>query len=462
MRKLQNYLTLALTIILIISLCACSSSNVSSNVSDGNSAKTSENTQQNNQSKEDGEKPKIVVSCYPTDDEGTLRRKEYYEDPLQEAFQQYDISVEVFSDRQSLQVQVAGGGGPDILDLDGISDVVEFAKADRVIPLDDYASEYGWNDLFYDWAYNSCYYEGKLFSLPTGFEGMVMFYNMDVFNENGYEIPKNVTELEELMADMQSKGIIPIAFGNANYQGAVDWLYSTFLSCNSGPEALKSALLGETPWTDDIIKNSIDQMVDWWQKGYIGDKASQSVTTDDMVAFFAQGKAAMMIDGTWVASQLIGTYPDCNWDCDLMPELRDGVGQVIPIATAGCKAINANSKNQDACAEILNWLFTSWDRHYESIVVANYQPYPLKEFDVSRLKDMDERLYRMYQILDEAQKSGDVGYCAWTFYPADVRIYMNENTDALFLGGLSVEEYLKEVQGYVDAAIADGTAPPVP
>ena len=104
-----------------------------------------------------------------------------------------------------LQVEVAGGGGPDILDLDGPTDVAEFAKADRVLKLDDYAEKYGWKDMFYDWAYDSCIYNGALYSLPTSFEGMVMYYNMDVMAENGWEVPATKEELVELMPKMQER-----------------------------------------------------------------------------------------------------------------------------------------------------------------------------------------------------------------------------------------------------------------
>ena len=176
------------------------------------------------------EKTKIVISCYLADDAQVAVREKYIDEPLAEAFPDLDIEIKMYSDRQSLQVEVAGGGGPDILDLDGPTDVAEYAKADRVLKLDDYAEKYGWEDMFYDWAYDSCIYNGALYSLPTSFEGMVMYYNMDVMTENGWEVPATKEELVELMPKMQEAGVIPIAFGNSNYQGAVDWLYSTFTS----------------------------------------------------------------------------------------------------------------------------------------------------------------------------------------------------------------------------------------
>ena len=72
---------------------------------------------------------------------------------------------------------------------------------------------------------------------------------------------------------------------------------------------------------------------------------------------------------------------------------------------------------------------------------------------------MNPKMKDMYKTLMDAQGSGDVGYCSWTFFPSDARVYMNEQTDGLFLGILTVDEYLGEVQKFVDNAIATGNSP---
>ena len=169
----------------------------------------------------------------------------------------------------------------------------------------------------------------------------------------------------------------------------------------------------------------------------------------------------MMIDGTWASNQLLATYPDCNWDSEMMPQ-KEEIGEILPFATGGGYSINANSKNPDLAAEVLNYLFTLLDRHYQSINEAGYQPYPLKEFDITKLEGMDEKLLDQYKLLMDAQKNKQIGYCSWTFYPSDMRVYMNENTDALFLGSLTVDDYLAQAQTYIDTAIADNTIPVLP
>lgn len=411
------------------------------------------------------EKPKVVFANQATNvtDLDEQLRLKFLQDPIAAAFPDYDISIEYYSDRQTLQVQIAGGGGPDIAAVDGPTDANEYAKAGRILALDEYAEKYGWADLFFPWAYETCKFDGKLYSLPNSFEGMVIYYNKDVFEANGWSYPTNAAELEEICKKCQAAGIVPMSFGNSNYQGAVDWLYSTFLSCYAGPDTIKAALKGEKKWDDPLIKGAIQMMVDYWQKGYLGEKMSQAISNDDMVAMFADGKAAMMIDGTWATQTLLNTYPNCNWDIDVMPELREGVGRVFPLATGGAFMINANTKNPDAAAEVLNYLFTSMDRHIASVEEGNWQPYPVKAFDTTLFtKDMNPKMLDMYKTLMDAQASGNVGYCSWTFFPSDARVYMNEQTDGLFLDMLTIDEYLGEVQKFVDNAIATGNSPFVP
>lgn len=456
MKKTKRMLALVLAAGMVLSVTACSNQKDS-----GRTAKNGETAVTDKKEAGDGKREKIIISSYLADASQVEVREKYVDIPLREAFPDVDIEIKMYNDRQSLQVEVAGGGGPDILDLDGPTDVAEFAKADRVLALDDYAEKYGWKDIFYDWAYDSCFYKEKLYSLPTSFEGMVLYYNLDVMEANGWEKPETKDELVTLMKAMKEKGIIPISWGNSNYQGAVDWLYSTFTSCYGGPETLRKALTGEGKFTDPKLVNSIQTMVDWWTEGWLGDNASQSITSEDMVAFFAEGRAGMMISGTWASNQLDTIYPDCNWDSEMMPQDPE-IGPVLPFATGGGYALNANSKNPDLAAEILNYMFSNLDRHYESIRDAGYQPSPLKAFDITKLEGMDEKMYDQYKLLMDAQADKQIGYCAWTFYPSEMRVYMNENVDSMFLGVVSVEEFMNKCQEYLDEALANGTMPVIP
>lgn len=404
----------------------------------------------------------VTISTYAPTDAMLANMDKYYATPISKGTG-IKVEYKIYANRDSLIVEVAGGGGPDILDLDGPTDVVEFAKSNKATDLTKYAQQYNWKDLFMSWAYSACFYKNTLYSLPTCYEGMGIYYNTDAMKKHNWETPKNLDELEALFKKVKAAGLVPLSFGNSDYQGAVDWLYSTVLSCYGGVDNLTSVLTGKDKLQDNKgISSAMQKLVDWYKAGYI-DNNSQSITTNDMLTRFANGDAPMMIDGTWAASNLTTDYSSCNWKFDLMPAATAGQNAIFPIAIGGCDVLSANSKNPDAAAKVLNYIYTSnKQNHYESIVKAGMQPYPVNWFDSTKLTGMDQKLVDLYATLNSAMKGKHIGFCSWTFYPADCRTYMNENTDSCFLGKLSVHDYLTNAQSYIDKAIQSGTAPQLP
>ncbi len=454
-------LLLALTMLLVL-FAACGGTTDAP--ADGDAPATTDEPAAEEPAGEDAEGgASIKFSSFATLESHYELYNTYYAEPIKE---QLGIDVEFvpYPDRQVLLVEVAGGAGPDVLDLDGPTDVVEFVKGERAIALDDYAAQYGWSDVFMDWAYNASMYDGKLYSLPTVYEGLGIFYNKTVMEENGWEYPQSLEELEALSEEILAAGLVPISFGNANYQGAVDWLYSTFLSNYvGGIDNMKAVLEGNEKAQDNAgVVAGMTLLEEFWQKGYI-DNNSQAITSDDATARFASGEAVMQMTGTWNSGSLTTDYADTDWVFELMPAEVAGEEPLFPIALGGSYVINSSSENPDAAAEVLNFIFTgNIDNHYLSINESGFQPYPTKWFDTAMLTEMDPKVNDMYAKLDTAFDSNSVGYCSWTFYPAEMRVYMNENTDAVFLDTLSVEDYLAASQDILDAAIAEGWTAQLP
>ncbi len=411
---------------------------------------------------ESGEKISITMSTYLTNDLQRAPLLEYVGGAVNEKFPNVDFEFKIYSDRQNMFVEVAGGAGPDILDLDGPTDVVEFAEAGKAVDLTPYAEQYGWQDVISEWAYDTSVYDGKLYSMPAGFEGMGMYYNLGVMEEHGWEIPANLEELENLMAQIKEAGLIPLSFGNANYQGAVDHLYSTLMSCLSGPDVVKQAINGEIKFDDPKLVASIDKLKEWWDKGYIMDQASQTVTQDDQLAFLADGRAVMSICGTWWGPQIVQTFPDCDWTFELMPVLNEDAGALFPLAVGESYAVNANSAHPEICAEILNFLYTDMDTFYTAVNNGAIQPFPIEAFDFEKLEGMDEKVLHMNEVMAKASADNNIGYCSWSFWPADARTYMNENFDAVLLGSMTPQEYMANTQPYIDEGLEEGSTPILP
>ncbi len=100
----------------------------------------------------------------------------------------------------TLRTAIQAGEAPDILQTPGASFIAEYVDAGSVVVLDDYAADLGWEDKLLDWAYQSGQLGGNLYSIPLTYESMVLFYNKSLFDENGWEVPTTLEELNAVAA----------------------------------------------------------------------------------------------------------------------------------------------------------------------------------------------------------------------------------------------------------------------
>ena len=139
MRNMKKILAMCLAGAMVFSMTACGggsskdSSNTggetqSSTADAGTAADTGSEdagtvAEAGSEAASDGERTKLVISCYLADDNQVAVREKYIDERVKEAFPDVDIEIKMYADRQSLQVEVAGGAGPDIMDLDGPTDL---------------------------------------------------------------------------------------------------------------------------------------------------------------------------------------------------------------------------------------------------------------------------------------------------------------------------------------------------
>jgi raffinose/stachyose/melibiose transport system substrate-binding protein len=60
-----------------------------------------------------------------------------------------DINLEISrreNQEDAVRMSIQARNAPDILQLNGASEVANLARADLLVPLDDYAEKFGWND----------------------------------------------------------------------------------------------------------------------------------------------------------------------------------------------------------------------------------------------------------------------------------------------------------------------------
>jgi raffinose/stachyose/melibiose transport system substrate-binding protein len=422
-------------LILVLSLVVTACSNKSSNDSG------------------EGEKVELVYMTHSPDNE--LQKKVIEEDIIG-AFEKEHPSIEIKwvqnQDPVALtRQQLAAGAGPDIVLVDGPTQVVQFAKSGYLLPLDDFATEYGWNDRYYEWAYDTGFVDGKLYGLPGQYESLVVWYNKDLFAEKGWEEPANFSEFMQLNGDIANEGLIPFAFGTTDFRPANEWWLSVVYNSYLGPDEFKKVLENDVPWTSDLVNEATEIWVDIWQKGYINEKKSHAISGDDAWNLFRNEKAAMKMEGTWATSTFTTNPTDFEVDFFVMPGWREGVEPTLPMALGESVGINSKTKHPDEAAAFIDWLFSD---EVGSMMFEQGYFYPNKGIEAP--SDIDPIVKATHEALNEGMDKGNTGYASWTYWGPNVQHYLWDNIDSVFLDQLSVEDYLKKAQENADKDEEEG------
>ncbi|AMB60126.1 ABC transporter substrate-binding protein [Microterricola viridarii] len=375
---------------------------------------------------------------------------------------QVKLDVKQWSNIGSLtDTAVAAGRGADVVFSPGPSSALGFAAADRIDSLDDFAKEYEWEKVLEPWAYQASLVDGELYSIPTGYGSIVMFYNPAVFAEHGWTVPTTAAEFEKVATEAAAAGMIPVGAGNSGYQAQSEWYLSAVLNAAVGPEKLYDVLTGTAKFTDPEFVDAMTTLKTQIDKGWWGGSANSYFTnTDtDMFTGLANGKVALYMTGTWSFSSA-GSYfgeaagNDATWDWAPLPALSDSVEPgVYPLAIGTSLSINTVSKNKPAAAKFLDSLINDPAKIYNYMAKTSENPAPVVVDEADFPADLDERVARLYK---DIPKSSNLGYASWTFFPAATDTYLYTEFDKIITGDMSPSDYLAGLQKTFDGELAAG------
>ena len=225
----------------------------------------------------------------------------------------------------------------------------EFVNAGRVVCLDEYFKPYA--DKLPESMLSTTTYEGKHYGVPTTFNIVAMYANMDLLAEVGYDhVPQTYEELTACCDALLAKGIIP--FGCA---GKETWCVTEYLEPiiikTIGYEALDKIFAGEATWNDPDIATAVTTFQEMINKGYF-DPAGAALGNDETKANFLAGKTAFYQNGSWNTGEVakadfksaVGLFPVMNAERSTYYQTIGGPSDVL----AACSA----SKNADLAAQV--------------------------------------------------------------------------------------------------------------
>lgn len=288
-KKMLMLVAIVLMISMLV-LQGCGNANNNNQPSDGNNNTDNAN---NNGSEEE-----VELTVW-----GDLSNQEVLEAPYNEinaAFAEKHPNIKIKFDfaqnDQSLNVALQANELPDLFMVQGnkTPKMAEMVKNDFLLPLDDYdidLSRFSESEIAYGTVNDTLYS-----SLPSFFDTNVVYYNKDIFEQNNLSIPGTWDEFIALNDALKEAGVTPIALpGKSEWDRA--WPVFAFAPAHAN-EAMDAVMEGTGDLTNENIAQALQYYRDFAEAGYFG---KDFVATDSAGAKFAftNGKAAMIIDGTW-------------------------------------------------------------------------------------------------------------------------------------------------------------------
>jgi raffinose/stachyose/melibiose transport system substrate-binding protein len=302
----------------------------------------------------------VNYRTFRTDDEAVMQR-------LIAKFEQENpgIKINYSAERdedayyQKLQADLLSGKGVDIFELHGFH-LNNLVKSGNILDISDLA----FNRNYDPGVASITTINGKNYGYAPVMNLLGVFYNKTQFQQMGINVPKTFDQLRNVVAKSRANGYGGISYIGGDEGGS--WLAHLLLTQAMGSKGMHDDFwmkiaTGAVTDINSIPKARMvfDTMAVLNKEKLLYDH-SDAIQYDQSIALFVQGKASMMIMGTWEFANLDTTYAGIDLGVFPMLTLEGAsacyaeVGQIVsiysktPNAEAAKKWIEFLSKAENA------------------------------------------------------------------------------------------------------------------
>ncbi|WP_245947317.1 extracellular solute-binding protein [Bacillus taeanensis] len=353
-----------------------------------------------------------------------------------------DVEVEVIqqeNDPYKTKLSVAMGGGtpPDVFTSWGGGWLKEFVKAGQVKDLTEELDK----ENFVPVALTNSTFDEKLYGAPLRIAFVPVWYNKEIFEKLNLSTPETYEELLGVIETLKDNNIIPFALANqSKWPGA---FYLMYFADRIGGSSLFNEAYERTGRAFDneaYIKagEKIQELVkaEAFPKGFNG----LNYDTGQSRQLFYSGKAGMIIQGTWLLSNIRNELPEFEEKIDIFPfpaveggkgSKNNVVGGVNPTFSVSTK-----SENPDLAVELVKEL-TSQETAQELTDKSGAIP------AVNGVEITDEFAKRTYELLEKSEVLQP--YYDQTLPPELAELH-KDTTQAIFGLSMTPEEAAKKME----------------
>lgn len=194
--------------------------------------------------------------------------------------------------------------------------------------------------------------DGSVFAVPFAAVSQVIYYNKDIFAEQGIEkLPETWEEFIALCQQLKDAGITPLANGIHDNWDILECVLLGMIPNYLTYEDRVAYENGEKKLNDETwvkIYSDFAKLVPYFPDGF------EAVGNNDANTYFGLGMAAMLIDGSWSCGTLMSDY-DVNLGFMAFPAPEGNTPGLCLHADMGI-AGNAASEHLEEVKGFLAWL----------------------------------------------------------------------------------------------------------
>lgn len=181
----------------------------------------------------------------------------------------------------------------------------QLAATGVILPLDDAYATYGWADKLgagidtiakYD--ENGIMGSGSFYGVPNYGEFTFLYFNKDMFEEQGIEVPTTPEDLEAAMQAFVDAGITPMTTSAQEYPMGQLWYQLALSQADRDWVNSYQLYTDEVDWTGPEVSYATETLSTWVDKGYLPKEAS-GLTAEDAGLQFINGTVPMFYSGSW-------------------------------------------------------------------------------------------------------------------------------------------------------------------
>ena len=339
----------------------------------------------------------------------------------------------------NLNAKVDAGQCPDVFIVSPGPNLDVYVEPGVAADITDYLNEDGWIDTFVggEGAFTQQTYDDKIYAVPLNIAAACVFYNTEMFEEAGCEVPTTFEELLECCQKLQDAGYTPMTIS-----AGTAWCLSMLAGylCDREGVDLDALADGSESWVNDKTLKAGENLLALSQ--YFQETAA-SDSNDIATANFYDEDAAILLQGSWVIGQMNGASDEIEDKCGVFSfpvtddESRNGV-----IAKSDSLAMSSTTEYPEACIALMKY-FTDDTAQKYTAEVGGKIPVTNVEYDESVAPK------QLAYVMDVFGNAGyTFGFYNESLLSTEAGSTFDDHMVAMYLGKETPEEAFQGVEDF--------------